>query len=129
MDERCVFIIGQSLFAETLAQLLSSVAEINIVGNTALVADALPVLKTSVVEAIILVSNPATDDLNKLMAAAPNVPIISTNLDENTLQVITSKRLDARLSDLLSVLNTLPATINSKKLTPKPTDGGMAYET
>ncbi len=132
MNKRRVFIIGQSLFAETLMQLLSSVAEISIVGCASLVADAIPVLEAGAVDAIILVSDPALPspgDVNELMAVAPNVSIIATDLDENTVQVITSKRVDARLSDLLSVLETLPDTIESQKLPPKPTNGGMAYET
>lgn len=128
MREPRVFIIGQSLFAESLMQLFSSAVDVSITGYSATVAEAIPALNPKAVDAVILVSTlakPIADDVNTLLAAAPHITIISTNLDENTVQVITRKQVDAQLSELLTVLSSLPEISNTDNETKKLSNGGL----
>jgi len=127
MHQRRVFIIGQSLFAETLKQLLSSAAEVSIVGHASSVVNAISTFDFAMVDVVILTATtavPIAEDVNQLLSIAPNIPIISTNLDENTVQVITSKRVDARLSELLSVLAKLPEISEFSDKSQQISNGG-----
>lgn len=128
MREPRVFIIGQSLFAESLTQLLSSTADVSVAGHSPTVVDAMPTFNPEAVDVVILASTiaePIADDVDVLLAAAPHVAIISTNLDENTVQIITRQQVDARLSDLLAVLSTLPEMPKSSNEADKSSNGGL----
>ncbi len=111
MDERRVFIVGKSIFSETLGQLLAGTKNVSVVGTAPTVEEAMLVLHTDSVDAVITTidaDETAGDEVCRLLARYPNLPLIRINLTSNTVQIITSRQVDARRSDLLAVIANLP---------------------
>jgi chemotaxis response regulator CheB len=111
MNERRVLVIGNSLFAETLTDLLSNVPEILVVGEADNAQSALSLLQSTCPDVVIMadcVTNNASTDLIGLVVTHPQLPLIRADLTTNTVQVITSRSVSARRDDLLAVLNSLP---------------------
>jgi DNA-binding NarL/FixJ family response regulator len=105
-----VFIVGDSLFAETLAQMLASSGAVTVVGSAPTAQQALSSLQLLALDAVLVVS-PATvgeATLNPLLAAYPGVPIIRADLNEDYVQVITSQRIGAQRADVLAAILALP---------------------
>lgn len=106
---RRVVIVGTSLFAEALAQMLAGAA-IEIVGILPTLELAQTQIAAQDPDAIIVTSTDPTDTAvyGSLLALHPDLPIISTNPDADKIQVITSQRVSARSSDLLAAIAALP---------------------
>jgi hypothetical protein len=120
MDEVCrVFLIGDSLFTDTLGQLLGKEAWLSIKG-TAVSPQAAIVsidrailtgLPQSTPHLIILVhaGDQAAQSPDPLLEHYPDVRIICADLNRDYVQVITSHRIGARSADLLSAIADLMA--------------------
>lgn len=110
METRAVIIIGHSLFAETLAQMLVRSGQINVLACVQSPEAALTLLTTVRPDAVILAE--ADQELiggcGRLLLAQPDLPIISADLNTPNVQVITSQRIGARPADLLTALAELP---------------------
>lgn len=104
-----VVIVGKTLFAEALAQMLTGAA-IEIVGIIPTLKAAQPQIEVKDPDAIIVTSTDPTDTaiFGSLLALYPDLPIISTNPDTDKIQVITSQHVSARSSDLLAAILALP---------------------
>ncbi|MBI3244693.1 MAG: hypothetical protein HYZ49_20635 [Chloroflexi bacterium] len=111
METRKVFVVGDSLFAEALTQILAKTA-VEIVGSAPTPEAALPRLKTKCPDAVIIANASAEPTLpavfGQFLAAYPNLPIICANLGANDIQVITSQRAGTGSSDLLAAIAALP---------------------
>ena len=106
-----VLVIGNSLFAETLAGMLAAVAEISVVAEADTPQTALSLLKSVCPDVVIVADSVAThagNELVGLVVTHPNLPLIRADLTANTVQVITSRSISARRDDLLAVLADLP---------------------
>lgn len=106
-----VVIVGKSLFAEALAQMLANdTAAIEIIGITPTLEVAQPLIATEDPDAVIVTSADPTDTaiFGSLLALYPDLSIISTSLDVDKIQVITSQCINARSSDLLAAIIALP---------------------
>jgi len=99
-------IIGNSLFAETVAHLLVQRGEAAIAGVAASVDDALAQIPACQPDLVIVFSDAV--DLHPLLTAYPDLPILSADLDANDLRIIRSQRVGSRTADLLAVIQTLP---------------------
>jgi chemotaxis response regulator CheB len=110
MELRNVFVIGDSLFAETLVQILGDSQAVKVIGTAPTPKDALPALKNQSPDAVVVAV--AGDDVGvifaPIMVAYPNLPIIHGDLSTNTMQVITNQSIDARRSNLLAAIAALP---------------------
>ncbi len=113
MDEvvRRVFIVGDSLFAETMAQLLGRSGALSVVGTAGDVPGALPLLAECQPDLVIVLSSGERDDLDlcPLLTDYPDLPIVRADLGANDLRIIRSQRLEARAADLLAAIQSLPA--------------------
>lgn len=109
METRKVLIVGDSLFAETLVQVLMHTATVCVIGAVPTPADALCVVATEQPDALIVAGTkmPARV-LAHLLAAHPDLPIIRADLSANTIQIISSQRVDACPSELLAAIAELP---------------------
>jgi chemotaxis response regulator CheB len=112
MDEECrVFIIGDSLFTDTLVQLMANTADMKVVGT----APASMLASTAVAEArphVIIVadaSEKTQDKLGSILSLFPDLPLISLDLSRDYVQVITSRRVQTRRDDLLVAIRELSA--------------------
>lgn len=111
VEVRKVFVVGNSLFAETLARTLTN-ASVEVTASTPTPEAALSLLKTQHPDAVI-VANASADEtppaaFGQFLAAYPDLPIIYADLSTDHVQVITSQRVGARSSDLLAAIAALP---------------------
>ena len=107
---RRIFIIGDSLFAETLAGMLARAGGVSVIGASATPEAALPLLGRVCPDAVIVagIGDDPAQDLGHLLAAFPDLPVIRADLNADSVQVITSQRVSARPSDLLAAIAALP---------------------
>jgi len=104
-----VVIVGKSLFAEALAQMLTNYgAAIEIVAITPTVEAAQSEIAIADLDAVIITDPIDTAAFGLLLALYPDLPIISTHPDTDEIQVITSQRVSARSSNLLAAISALP---------------------
>jgi hypothetical protein len=112
MDETCrVFLIGDSLFVETLAPLLADESWVTVTGTAVSPQDAIATITTDLPHLIILAytgtahagSQPAHSP-DPLLDHYPDIPIICADLNHDYVQVITSRRVSARRADLLAAI-------------------------
>lgn len=105
-----VFIVGDSLFAETLAQMLTGSGVAAVAGVAPTIEQALPWLQTETPDVVIVAgpetAGPAT--VNPLLAANPDLSIICADLNTDYVQIITSQRISAHRADLLAAIQALP---------------------
>lgn len=109
MEEDCrVFLIGDSLFTETLAQMLSEAESVRIVGTAVFATlDKTAVTQTTPHVIIIADSGQQQEISTTLLTHFPDIPIINADLNRDYVQVITSRRVGTRRSDLLTVIQAL----------------------
>jgi hypothetical protein len=109
-----VFVVGDSLFAETVAELLGHSPAVAVVGVAADVNAALAQLAAGPPDAtpdvvIVLTSGDGREpDLYPLLAAYPDLPILRADLNANMLRLIRSERVEARAADLMAAIQALP---------------------
>lgn len=105
-----VFVIGETLYAETLTRMLADSGQVNIAGTATTPAIALPCLSKSPPDAVIIASIEKTslNALELLLEACPNVPLLCTNLNDDSVQMFTHRRLNARFSTLLEAITQIP---------------------
>jgi chemotaxis response regulator CheB len=111
MVNRCrVFILGDSLFAETLRQMLTSQPEVEIAGTADSLAATITAVSTTHPDTIIVAEtgNQPQDVYGSLLATYPDIPILCANLSRDYVQIITSQRVNARKNDLLTAIRSLP---------------------
>jgi len=106
-----VFVVGDSLFAETLIQVLGDSQSVTVVGTAPTPEDALPSLGSLLPDAVIVASADDTivATFAPILVNNPDLPIIHADLSTNHVQVITNQSIDARISDLLSAIAALPS--------------------
>ena len=107
---RKVFVIGDSLFAETLTRMLASAGTVRVVGSAPTPEAALPLLATCRPDAVIVAgeSELSTLAFGQVLTAHPDLPVIRADLSMDSVQVITSQRIGTRPSDLLAAVAGLP---------------------
>jgi hypothetical protein len=108
-DTHQLFIIGDSLFAETLTQLLADATAVVVLGVAADVAAALPQVRALRPDAVIVAGTDAGQiRLGLLSALLPELPLVCADLNDEYVQLITSRRIGARYADLLAAIQALP---------------------
>ena len=107
---RSVFIVGNSLFAEGISQTLANSNTVEVVGTTSTVEEVLPLLETERPDAVIVADTGKASwaTFDSLLAGYPDLPIIRADLSNDYVQIITSKRVGTRPSDLLAAIASLP---------------------
>lgn len=104
-----LFIIGDSLFAETLTQLLAGATTVAVLGIASDMEEALPQVRTLRPDAVIVAGTDAGQfRLGLLSALLPELPIICADLHDEYVHLITSRRIGARYVDLLAAIQALP---------------------
>lgn len=104
-------LIGDYLLTETLEQLLATTTDMKVVGT----ASSITLAKTAISEAspqVIIVASTSAQEKNRfdpLLSMFPDLPFISVDLTRDYVQVISSRRVDTRLDDLLTAIRTISA--------------------
>ena len=99
-------IIGDSLFAEAVAQLLGQHNELVVVDVCAVIGDALVRIPTSQPDLVVVLSD--APDLCPLLTVYPDLPILRADLNADDLRIIRSQRIGARVEDMLAAIQELP---------------------
>lgn len=105
-----MFIVGDSLFAETLTRTLTSSGMVEVIGSAPSLAEKSAARAAQRADALIVaeIKESAAAELVHLLAVNPDLPILRADLNTDTIQVITSHRIGARTADLLAALAKLP---------------------
>jgi hypothetical protein len=109
-DAYRVFIVGDALYAETLGQMLTSSGSAVIRGVAPTLEEVISLIKTEVPDVVIVANTGDVNQgaLDRILEAHSDLTIIRADLNQDYLQVITSQRFEARRSDLLAAIATLP---------------------
>jgi AmiR/NasT family two-component response regulator len=109
MERRTVVIVGDSLFAESLSQMLQS-DQVRVAGCAPTPNAAMALIAAHQPDAVIVAETDraGTADYSQLLKNDLDLPIIRANLNADSVQVITSHRIGTRPADLLTALAELP---------------------
>jgi hypothetical protein len=107
------FIMGWSLFAETVERALTSQADpqtVIVVGRCSTLEEALRQIPLANPDVVIVagMDQPASAVFGPLLACFPDLPILNADLNTNYVQVITSRSVHADRVDLLNAIVSLP---------------------
>ncbi len=111
MDQHRIFVIGDSLFADSVTATMRHVDTVHVVGTAPSIEAIDSWLSLNHLDLIIVAGTTGEDssaDFGSLVARFPHLPIIRTTLNTDQIQITTSQCVGARLSDLLEVIATLP---------------------
>ncbi len=106
MNRLRVCIVGDSLFAESIAYTLRGWEMVELVSRPATIEEALPWLETSDLDAVVVAGTDqgSTTHFGPLLAEYPNLMIIRADLSTDKIQIITSRCVHAREADLLATM-------------------------
>ena len=104
------FIVGCTLFAESIAQMLRDSETVEVVGAASTIETAMLWLEADSADAIIVTGRDreSAGAIGPVFAAHRDVAIIRADLNTDQLQVITSRCVQARCDDLLAAIASLP---------------------
>lgn len=103
-----IFLIGDSLFTETLAQMLTNAVQVQVVGTAVFPAlDETAVTQSQPHMIIVAGTGQHQDITTTLLNQFPDIPIIKADLNQDYVQIITSRRVNARRTDLLVAIHEL----------------------
>jgi len=107
---RRVFVVGDSLFAETLTQMLTKTGNVHVIGSAPTPDTAVSLLADCQPDAVIMAGDGemATPAFGQLLSAYPDLPMIYADLSKDNVQVITSHSIGTRTADLLAAVGRLP---------------------
>ena len=110
MKSRRVCIVGDSLFAETLGQMLADAQAVEVVGYASTPEAALPVLEMQHPDAVIVagVDQAPPAAVSQFLSVYPDLTIICTDLNTDEVRVISSQWVAARSDDLIKAIRHLP---------------------
>jgi DNA-binding NarL/FixJ family response regulator len=110
MERRTVIIVGDSLFAEALSQMLSRSEQVSVAACAPTAKAAAALIAAHQPDAVIVAETDRAGaaDYGQLLMVQPDLSIIRADLNANSVQVITSHRIGTRPADLLTALAELP---------------------
>lgn len=110
MEQRTVVIVGDSLFAESLSQMLARSDRVKVAACVPTPGAALPAIVKYRPDAVIVAvtDRMAAHNYSQLIATQPDLPILYADLNTDSVQVITSHRIGARPADLITAIAELP---------------------
>ena len=110
MSYHRVLIIGNSLLAEGMAQMLGDSPSVRVIGVAPTADEALVLLAEHEIDALIVMG---TDDQTtvrycQIMAQYPELPLIRADISQDKVQVFTSQSVDAKPGALIDAISLLP---------------------
>jgi chemotaxis response regulator CheB len=119
MEIRRVFIVGDTLFAETLAKLLAGDETIRVAGTASCLDEALPLLKPCYPDMVIVAGVERVPDaaFARFLMEYPDIPILCTDLGTNDVQIVVNRRISVHnADDLLAIIANLPKRTDMERL-------------
>ena len=111
MEMSRVFIVGDTLFAETLAKMLATDGTVQVIGTASSLEAALPQLKLCHPDAVIVAGVERVPDaaFARFLVENPEISILCTDLGTNDVQIVVNQRISVHTtSDLLAIIAALP---------------------
>ncbi len=115
MNQYKVFIIGNSLYATGIDRILANSELVEVIGTAPTLLTALTLLKTLDPDVIIVADTFEKETIatvGAFVTRCSHLPILRTDLNGDQIQLITSQRLYACGSDLLTTITTLPKNLS-----------------
>ena len=104
-----VYVIGESLFATAIVELLAHSTGIEVTGHAEDVTCALPEILASRPDVLLMLGqSEQPSDICPILAAEPDLPVIRATLHFSGFRLIHSKQVGTRTSDLLTAILELP---------------------
>jgi len=110
VEMRRVVVVGGSLFAETLVQVLGESPAVTVIGVAPSPEEAIISLPEQSPDAVIVAvaDEAVVTAFAPILIAYPDLPLIHVDLNADQIQVITHHTIDAQISDLLAAIAALP---------------------
>lgn len=111
MNKRKVLIVGESAYAQGLAQRLADDGSVVVVATSPTVDGAKPFLAARDLDVVIVLGERGDRQsiCSPLLTAQSDLAIVYADMAASSMQVITSKSLVARTEDLMEAIAFLPA--------------------
>lgn len=119
MEIRRVFIVGDTLFAETLAKLLAGDKTVQVAGTASSLDEALPQIKPCYPDMVIVAGVERVPDaaFAHFLVEYPDIPILCTDLGTNDVQIVVNRRISVHnTDDLLAIIAALPKRTDMERL-------------
>jgi hypothetical protein len=115
MNKRRVLIVGESAYAQGLAQKLADDGSVMVVATSPTVDGAKPFLAARDLDVVIVLGERGDRQAicSPLLTAQADLAIVYADMAASSMQVITSKSLVARTEDLMEAIAFLPAKVSS----------------
>jgi hypothetical protein len=109
MKHTRVCVVGNTLFAETVAQMLFDCETVNQLDCFPSMADAFGFIDGKLPDVLILVDIDTTVLVGDtpFLPICPDIPVICTSHDSTTLKLITTTHVSARLPELIDLVTSL----------------------
>lgn len=113
-----VLVFGEALPAEVMVKLLAEIESVEILGQVTTFPSAQEFITDCKVDLLIIIDNGRTSnqDISQFLFHFPWLPIIHTNINNDKVQIITSKSIKANLNEFSTALITLVQDDNSQDL-------------
>lgn len=101
-----IFVFGETLFTEGIAHLLSNQKEFNLIGQSSLIEVAQEIIQTKHTDIIIVDSTDQNKEacVHTLMFKFPHLSFICTNLNNHTIQIVSSCLIQPKTSAILTAI-------------------------
>ena len=108
-----IFVFGETLFSEGIAHLLSNQKGFNLIGQSSLIEVAQEIIQTNHTDIIIVDSTDQNKNacVNSLIFKFPHLSFLFTNLNNHSIQVVSSCLIQPKKSSILTAIQ----LINLKK--------------
>jgi hypothetical protein len=110
IEQRRLFILGQTMLADGMIRLLAGNQKVIIVGYGSTLESALPYLENNQVDMLVIagLSEMFEEAVGELGRQYFNVSILYANPDRNYMEIFSVKRVATRYADLSAAIEALP---------------------
>ncbi|MFZ5808467.1 MAG: hypothetical protein ACOY16_04215 [Chloroflexota bacterium] len=111
MEVQRIFLVGDSLFAETMMQLFTQETNVQVIGISSSLSQAATWLSRTKPDMVIVAgsSNLSDTALTQLLLTHPALPVLLMNLSNTEILLIFSQRVPAHsIQDILTIMASIP---------------------
>lgn len=110
LNERSVFILGNSLLTNGIMRMLQESPQFTVLGCAELVEEAFEIIGDHIPDAFIVmgIDDQTTIRICPVLARYPDVPILRADISQDHIRLVTSEKIEATPSELLAAITKLP---------------------
>ena len=110
IEQRRIFILGNSLLSDGLVHLLTSNQHVAIIGCAYALEDVLPFLESGQLDMLVVagMSGFVEEMAGKLFESFTNIPVLLVHPDKTYMELFSLRRVTARYADLANAIEMIP---------------------